>query len=1251
MGDRLAKTPATTSVSFDLSCDLKTVRQFTQDGPGIPEPVIQAQEEGNLLLFCGAGVSMPAGLPSFPSLVEAVYDQTGAAWKEEEREEFCDENYDRTLGLLERPKRLGRDIVRRAVYEELRPGDDPNLRTHEALLDLARTRDGELRIVTTNFDRLFERADGSISFSAAPRLPTPKPHKWSGLVYLHGRLGDNPDENEDLVLTAGDFGVAYLTERWASRFVTELFRHFTVVFVGYRVGDPVLRYMVDAFAAEQQKRGDETYSAYAFAAYDEGEKERVRREWEAKRIKPILYNKEGEHRRLHDTLRRWAEIWSGGLTSKKNLVTTNGEKPPELLSKEKVDLVTWALSDPSGAPARAFREMGADAPIGWLEILWEEGLLGDPDNRATSPPIVARHSLRNTEGQLPQPRKELIRWLLDHLDSRTLVEWVINKGGHLHPQVQAQVNLKLEREESVIPEAYEKVWRLLTARDELLCETVQEFSLFNRIKEETWDSSLRDDFLSMLGPCLNLSPARVPAKFGHFQPGGTEEDTENGPGDDPSETTISDLIHVDCEVQAGQHAQHLVDSVRNRDDWDSVLEDIWLDLTKLLRRAVDLQARAGAANEYSDPSYVEHPSIRPSEQNNFFSGWTHLIDLCREAIDKLGPHPPLQMLLWEWRDRLVFRRLLLHYFTQYGKPEVDKLLPEFEKNPSLWVWCNPLRAELYLALPQVWDECDWEGKQALTDLLVQGPPRDMYIEGLEPEEWEYRKANAIWNRLIRLQSLADDELTDSARATLEEIKISYPDWEFEGTEKERLPHWSETRWGHRTDFTTKELLNLPNEELARVLIEHDENRKGLIDAWQDVVIQVPERSLDVLRLIDETPDVPHDIWGSALRGMSETDFEIETHSQFLGLVNQRPDADLEAVINPATRFAEYIAPGVKSSDREMYFSYWDRLLPLAIDEDTMENEDCVMVAINHPLGKLAGGLMKRLRVDVSEGSTGLGASIQERIEQLLGLSGSAERVVTAIICSRLSLLFSVAPEWTEEHVIPKLRWEDTEIAVCAWQGYLWGASVDPSLWPRIKPHYLDTLDHLDQLSDQNTRNLAQLLAIVGIEFPEGLGTEEMSESLRALGPTGRVAVARWVDSRLDGAGDRAPTLWRQEVGPWIREVWPPEREHRSSEESIGLSRAAIKAGEAFPDAVEDIGSYLVPVDRVGLIIHPLLEEGFPEQYPESSLLLLSEIIGDNTVGYSKIGECLNRIREGKAEIDDEPEYERLRRMAMERGWF
>ena len=79
-------------------------------------------------------------------------------------------------------------------------------------------------------------------------------------------------------------------------------------------------------------------------------------------------------------------------------------------------------------------------------------------------------------------------------------------------------------------------------------------------------------------------------------------------------------------------------------------------------------------------------------------------------------------------------------------------------------------------------------------------------------------------------------------------------------EKERIPHWSETRWGYRTDFSTEALLEHSDEELAQVLVEHEEHREGLMEAWRSVVIQSPERNLDVLGHIDEVSDVPSDIW-------------------------------------------------------------------------------------------------------------------------------------------------------------------------------------------------------------------------------------------------------------------------------------------------------------------------------------------------------------------------------------------------------
>ena len=53
--------------------------QFVTNGPDIPDALLQVHEEGRVVFFCGAGVSYPAGLPSFKGLVEAIYQLNGTA--------------------------------------------------------------------------------------------------------------------------------------------------------------------------------------------------------------------------------------------------------------------------------------------------------------------------------------------------------------------------------------------------------------------------------------------------------------------------------------------------------------------------------------------------------------------------------------------------------------------------------------------------------------------------------------------------------------------------------------------------------------------------------------------------------------------------------------------------------------------------------------------------------------------------------------------------------------------------------------------------------------------------------------------------------------------------------------------------------------------------------------------------------------------------------------------------------------------
>jgi hypothetical protein len=112
------------------------------NGPDIPNELVAAQEKGQTIFVCGAGVSLTVGLPSFRGLVECVYKQLGEDWNlhvaEREGMEEGGElyrQYDRVLRCLERrlvasnaPRNRGmRDRIRAAVRNALVPPD--NVRT------------------------------------------------------------------------------------------------------------------------------------------------------------------------------------------------------------------------------------------------------------------------------------------------------------------------------------------------------------------------------------------------------------------------------------------------------------------------------------------------------------------------------------------------------------------------------------------------------------------------------------------------------------------------------------------------------------------------------------------------------------------------------------------------------------------------------------------------------------------------------------------------------------------------------------------------------------------------------------------------------------------------------------------------------------------------------------------------------------------------------------------------------------------
>jgi hypothetical protein len=282
--------------------------RFLEQGADIPDELIRAVTNGGATFLCGAGVSFRVNLPSFRELTERVYVQLGESPNDEaaERNAISSKEYDRALRSLEkRTHRPGTPSRVRNAVAELLAAPAVTFPDHLALLQLSTDSDGRPRLLTTNFDTLFERAAhaaemANVSSHAGVSIPRAGGERDHGILHLHGRISDDGLglAGTDLILTSSDFGDAYLRSGWASRYIEDRMRLGTLVLVGYSAEDAAMRLLLETLDADRDRFRD-LHDIYAI---ERGTAESASL-WKAKGIKPIEF---ADYDAIYATLSEWA---------------------------------------------------------------------------------------------------------------------------------------------------------------------------------------------------------------------------------------------------------------------------------------------------------------------------------------------------------------------------------------------------------------------------------------------------------------------------------------------------------------------------------------------------------------------------------------------------------------------------------------------------------------------------------------------------------------------------------------------------------------------------------------------------------------------------------------------------------------------------------------------------------------------------------------------------------------------------------
>lgn len=242
------------------------------------EGLQRAWAEKDLVLFLGAGVSKPYGIPTWKDLVlEILFDQTDVA----RRLEPIDLPFRRALAawlvdyydydpiilarvvkneIRRRESRRSkgrdgaRDLFLEKVREHLYPREPPTPReptTLTAVADFIKQSgegSGVAAVVSFNYDDLLERKlAGSFDFRSV-WSPRRSRDKSLPILHPHGFLPQTGNvEDCRLVFTEDDYhGLTATVFHWALTAVVHYLRHNTVLFIGLSMLDPNLRRLLDA---------------------------------------------------------------------------------------------------------------------------------------------------------------------------------------------------------------------------------------------------------------------------------------------------------------------------------------------------------------------------------------------------------------------------------------------------------------------------------------------------------------------------------------------------------------------------------------------------------------------------------------------------------------------------------------------------------------------------------------------------------------------------------------------------------------------------------------------------------------------------------------------------------------------------------------------------------------------------------------------------------------------------------------------
>ncbi len=1114
-----------------------------------PEELNTALRDGRLVVFAGAGVSMgkPASLPSFAKLTDTIAKHAGKTYKQSDSE-------DQFLGNL---KDGGTDVHRLAA-EILGKEDLEPTALHRDLLRLY-ARLADVKIVTTNFDVLLERAaedlfaDSPPEVFRAPALPLGR--DFQGIIHIHGSVA-HPHQ---MVLTDQDFGRAYLTDGWALRFLIDMFSTYSVLFIGYRHEDTIMKYLGRALPPSNMGR-------YALIGETDGNSAH----WRALGIKPITFSQSNpeDYSYLNEGIGRHANLVQYNALDWQREITEIARRPPPI-DEDSISLIQHMLE--REFTTRFFTD-AADSPdwIGWLDQRGHlNGLFADDD--------------------LNGPGRNLAYWLATRFavsNADDLFTLIGRHGMKLNPTFWSWIARQVGHPEADFPNAAilaRWVYILLfTLPTDQLLSVGTDALLLTQIAEKCSKYGVHDATLLIYDAMVADRVIVMPS-----HPYGNSHGIT---------TTTSISVSAD-EYDINELWENSLSHNLNR-----LSEPLLHGTTiRIQERHSKFKAWGQATCSYSEDS-IYRSAVEPHEQDNTRSHAAPLIDVARDCLEWLVENRPRVAAAWIEQhiasEPPLLRRLAIHTLAARTDLTADQkltwLLANYDVNETT------AHHELFVFVASVYPEAGAESRTALIQAVGA-------YEWPDPESQD-KDLQAACHRFSWFDWICevDPDCLVAQQARLS-VLTQYPD--FRPSDHPEFTRWTETWSGSGSPWSVEELTAKPASEWLEPLLTYDPphlgrvDRYGMLQTVENAVQSDKNWGLSLADAISASEEWETDLWRPLIDGWIGSELGDEQADRVLEYLSELiwQEAYAKQIASALTKLIGTSSisqsPELLSRANAIANQLWT--IANRMDSEQLENiQGWLSVAINSVSGKLAQFWVQSLAASNRERDRHdqtLPAMYKSAFDQMMEADNASGTFARTILASQLHFIADNDQEWAIENLLPLLDSEHPEFRA-AWDGFLFWGRITPQISGHLSQLFIQAAPVLlHELSEELVGRFLEfyltLFGIFEIEDSDEWITKLLVIDVETL-PT---RFARAIRRHLQHRSDQQQQDWWDS---WLKRYWEgrikgvPTRLGESESTVMfswlpyltGVFREAVDMAEETPiDSATLRGAFMYSVKKAGLI--------------------------------------------------------------------